>query len=122
LLNKNKFSLTTTSSFLSKDNENEDDDEDHDYDDNLIESNFIEDLKINPTNCAFLSNDDTNCLTNEQVYHLLNNRSDLVKFTKSIEQQISKFNGQTCTSIDLSLYLNHLKSDSSFFVFSRSSL
>ncbi len=106
MLNKNNLSVSTTtsSSFLSKEDDEEEEEEDHDYEDNLIESNFIEDLKINPTSCAFLSNDDSKCLTNEQVYQLLNNQSDLMKFTKSIEQRINKHNEQICTSIDLSSY------------------
>jgi hypothetical protein len=98
LLNKNNLTTTTISSIVS----DEDEDEDPDYDDNLLESNFLEDLKINPTSCAFLSNDDSKCLTNEQVYNLLNNRSDLMKLTKPIEQQINKPNERTCASIDLS--------------------
>ena len=120
LLKKTNLTLTTTtpSSILSEDEE----EDDHDYDDNLLESNFLEDLKINPTACAFLSNDETKCLTNEQVYGILNNRSDLMKLPKSIEQQINKPNEQTCTSIDLSSFSQKFHFHSIIFSSSRSSL
>ncbi len=81
----------------------EDEIEDEDYEDSIIESNLLEDLKTNPESCAFLSSNENKCLTNEQVYKLLNNQSDLIKFSKTIEQQINKPNEQMCTSIDLSL-------------------
>jgi hypothetical protein len=101
LLNKNNIlsaRTTTTSSLLLK----EEEDEDLDYDDHLIESNLLEDLQTNPDACAILSNNENQCLTNEQVYNLLKNRSDLMKFPKLIEQQIIKPNEQICTSIGLS--------------------
>ena len=101
LLKKANLSFTTTSSYLAKDEQEE---EEEDYEDSLLESTLLEDLKTDPTVCAFLSNDDGKCLTNEQVYHLINDRSDLMKFPKSIEQQINKPNEQVCTSIDLSAY------------------
>ncbi len=100
LLNKTKIPLTTTSSLLLNDDEEEEDD-----DDNLIESNLLEDLKTNPDSCAFLPTNENKCLTNERVYQLLNNRSDLMKFSKSIEHQINKPNEQICTSIALSSFI-----------------
>jgi hypothetical protein len=51
-----------------------------------------------------VSTNDEKCLTNEQVYNLLNNQIDLMKFSKPIEQQINKPNEQICTSIDLSSF------------------
>jgi len=101
LLNKPNISTTTISPLLLLE---DDEDEDPDYEDNLTESYLLEDLKANPDSCAFLLNNEKNCLTNEQVYQLLNNRSDLMKFSKSIEQQIIKPTEQICTSIDLSSF------------------
>jgi len=103
---------TTISSLL-----NEDEDEDLDYEDILTESNLIEDLKTNPDSCAYLSNNEDKCLTNEQVYKYLYNKSDLMKFSKSIEQQINKPNEQICTSIALSSLLIFILSKKILFFF-----
>lgn len=91
------------SSSISNINKDEQDDEDVDYDDNINESYFFEDLRNTFDQCAFESSTKTKCLTNRQVYKLLNNKSDLIKFSKVIEQQINNPNEQMCTSIDLSL-------------------
>jgi len=61
---------------------------------------------MNPDSCAFLSNNNNDkCLTNAEVYKYLYNKSDLMKLSKSIEQQINKPNEQICTSIALSSLL-----------------
>ncbi|CAF4102545.1 unnamed protein product [Rotaria socialis] len=95
LLDKKHFSSSSLN--ISKNEE----DEDLDYDDNLTESYLLEDLRNSIDSCAFLSKNDHKCLTNQRVYQLLNNKSDLIKFSKTIEQQINKPNEQMCTSIDL---------------------
>ena len=76
--------------------------EDPDYDDELSESNLRQDLTNDPTSCAFPTKSDSQCVTNEQTYRLLNNHSDLMKLPKNIEQQLKKPNEQMCTFIDLS--------------------
>jgi hypothetical protein len=106
LADKKKRPSTTTTLSSSILNKNDaEDDEVLDYEDNLAESHLLEDLKSNPDSCAFLSSNEYKCLTNEQVYHLINNQSDLMKIPKPIEQQIHKPNEQMCTSIDLSSLL-----------------
>ncbi|CAF5200731.1 unnamed protein product, partial [Rotaria magnacalcarata] len=95
LLEKNKFSSPSLNINIVEE------DEDLDYDDHLMESYLLEDLRNSLDSCAFLSKTDRQCLTNQQVYQLLNNKSDLIKFSKTIEQQINKPNEQMCTSIDL---------------------
>lgn len=92
---------TTTTTFLGKQDAEDNDDDDSDYDDNFLESDFIDDLKSNANTCAFSSNNDQDCLSNTQVYRLIDNRSDFLRFSKQIEQKISKPNEQSCTSIDL---------------------
>ncbi|CAF3558272.1 unnamed protein product [Rotaria sp. Silwood1] len=82
-------------------NKEEEEDEDADYDDNLNESYLLEDLRNSLDSCAFLSSDQNKCLTNKQVYELLHNQSDLIRFSKTIEQQMNKPHEQICTSIDL---------------------
>ncbi|CAF4946392.1 unnamed protein product [Rotaria sp. Silwood1] len=85
-------------------NKEEEEDEDADYDDNLNESYLLEDLRNSLDSCAFLSSDQNKCLTNKQVYELLHNQSDLIRFSKTIEQQMNKPHEQICTSIDLSSF------------------
>lgn len=120
-MNKTKSLSTTTipSSSLLLDYEDEEDE------DNLSESNLLEDFKLNPNSCAFPSTNDDQCLTNEQVYHLLNNRSDLMEFSKTIDKKINNPNEQICTSIDLSLcfilFKKFIKKNDLFLYF-RSSL
>ncbi|CAF0882361.1 unnamed protein product [Adineta steineri] len=97
----NKTKTSSTPSSNNNNNDDDDDDDDLDYEDNINESILLEDYKTNLNSCAFLSNNDDKCLTNEQVYKLLNNKSDLIKFSKIIEHQINKPNEQMCTSIDL---------------------
>lgn len=94
-------STSTRSSFLSKPDDEDNDDDDSDYEDTLLESDFYDDLKSNANTCAFSSSNDQQCLTNTQVYRLIDNRSDFLRFSKQIEQKISKPNEQVCTSIDL---------------------
>ncbi|UJR30169.1 hypothetical protein I4U23_017709 [Adineta vaga] len=79
----------------------QDEDDDLDYDDSISESSLLEDLRNAPNACAFSTTTEDKCLTNKQVYSLLNNQSDLIKFSKVIEQQINKPHEQICTSIDL---------------------
>ena len=102
LLQNKNISITTTiqSSFLPKQPLDEEED-DLDYDENLLESDFYEDFKLNSNACAFSSSNDQQCLTNVQVYQLINNQSDLLRLSKTIEQKIYKPNEQICTSIDL---------------------
>lgn len=83
----------------------EEEDEDLDYDDNLSESYLKEDYQSSFNSCAFISSNEKQCLTNSQVYNLLKKKSDLIKFSKTIEQQINIPNEQMCTSIDLSKLL-----------------
>lgn len=95
------ISSSTLSSETNVDEEEEEEDED-DEEDTIEESNLREDLVNKPDDCAFTSSYQKKCLSNQQVYHLLNNRSDLIKVSKSIQYQINKPNEQMCTSIDLS--------------------
>ncbi|CAF3652461.1 unnamed protein product, partial [Rotaria sordida] len=92
----------TSSSLNINKQEEVEEDEDLDYDDNINESYLLEDLRNGFDSCAFLSSSNQDkCLTNKQVYQSLNNKSDFIKFSKTIEQQINKPNEQMCTSIDL---------------------
>lgn len=78
------------------------DDEGDDDEDMYNESDLQEDLINNADTCAFPSTSEEPCLSNKQVYHLLNNRSDLFQFAKGVEQQLKKPQEQMCTGIDLS--------------------
>ncbi|CAF1203962.1 unnamed protein product, partial [Adineta ricciae] len=91
--NNTKISLDT--------NQNEEEDEDLDYDDSISQSDLLKDLEASSDTCAFPSNTEEKCLTNKQVYNLLNNTSDPIRFGKAIEHQINKPHEQICTSIDL---------------------
>lgn len=67
---------------------------------------LLEDLRMNPNECAFLSTKQKTCLTNKEVYRLLKNRSDLFLTSDTIEKNLNKPNEHTCTSIELSNYPN----------------
>ncbi|CAF0835282.1 unnamed protein product [Rotaria sordida] len=108
--NKSKISLTTKSSLLinqinknheEQEGEIDDDDDDSDYDVPLNEIELKVDLVSNPNACAFVPSSRSQCLTNQQVYTLLHNTTDLMKISKTIEEQLYKPNEHMCTSIDL---------------------
>ena len=82
--------------------DDEQDEFDRDYEENLTVKALVEDLAINRDGCAFPSINDHRCFSNKQVYGLMKNRSDLMKTSRSIEQQLYKPNEHMCTSIDLS--------------------
>jgi hypothetical protein len=79
--------------------EEEDDDDD---DEQLNVASLLEDLTINSDQCAFPSTNEQRCLSNKQVYRLINNHSELIKVSRNIEQQLFKPHERMCTSIDLS--------------------
>lgn len=85
------------------DEEEEEDDENTDYD-NIVETTLLEDFKADPDKCAFSTINEKKCLTNVDVYNLLYNQSDLLKLSKTIDQQINKPDERICTSIDLSAF------------------
>jgi hypothetical protein len=97
-----KKSAPTTLLPLSNDETIDDDDDDDDDSDTLNVAHLREDLINSLDACAFSSSNENKCLTNEQVYRLLNNQSDLIQFSKTIEQQLNKPDERMCTSIDLS--------------------
>ena len=106
IINKNEVS--------SLSNQSDHDEGDGEEEDFLSEEDFnlqhlFEDFRSNPDACAFPSSKQRKCLTNRQVFRLLNNRSDLLKTSRTIEQKLSKPNEHMCTSIDLSTSKTHRK-------------
>ena len=75
---------------------------DFDYEDDQSFSTLFEDLTHNPDGCVFSSKRQKKCFSNRQVYRLIDNRSDLMKISKNIQQQLYRPDEQMCTSIDLS--------------------
>jgi hypothetical protein len=84
------------------DDDDEENEIDRNYEETLTVDSLLEDLTVSPDECAFPSINQNKCLTNRQVYRLINNRTDLMKVSRDIEQQLYKSNEQMCTSIDLS--------------------
>lgn len=114
---KNPSTTTISSSFVNANQNDYDDDENENEDEEIInEFNFRKDLLDNLDSCAFTSINQKECLTNEQVYQLLNNQSDLVKFSKTIEYQLYKPDEQMCTTIDLSMSNSQEKTNNNKFI------
>ena len=105
IISKSKISQLTASSLANSyaHGDDEQDEFDRDYEENLTVKALLEDLTSNQDRCAFPSVNDNQCFSNKQVYGLVNNRSDLMKISRSIEQQLYKPNEQMCTSIHLSM-------------------
>ena len=101
IINKSKSSLSTKAPLLINDIDPFDEEQDDDEESISVE-NFLEDFYNNPHDCAFPSSTTHQCVTNEQVYQMIHNRSDLMKVSTSIEQQLHKPHEHICTSIDLS--------------------
>ena len=101
IINKNKISSINKLPNNQYDASGDDDD-DYLSEEDLNPQNFIEDFVNNPDECAFPSSRQTRCLTNREVFRLMNNRSDLLKTSRTIERNLFKPNEQMCTSIDLS--------------------
>ncbi|CAF2450277.1 unnamed protein product [Rotaria sp. Silwood2] len=101
--NKSKIPLSTKSPLSSSpmNKKYEEEEDESDYDDNLNEIDLKLDLISNPNGCVFVSSSQNKCLTNQQVYSLLSNKTDLMKISKPIEEQLYKPNEHMCTSIDL---------------------
>lgn len=102
IINKNKISSINKLPLSTNDDSGEDDDDDYLSEEDLNPRNFIEDFANNPDECAFPSSRQTRCLTNREVFRLMNNRSDLLKTSRTIERNLFKPHEQSCTSIDLS--------------------
>lgn len=98
VISQGKVSVSTRSPFLTDEIE---DDTDREYDEQLTVAGLLEDLTINPDQCAFPSSSQQRCLSNKQVYQLINNHTELMKVSRNIEQQLFKPNEHMCTSIDL---------------------
>ena len=106
-INKNKISSIGNAYDHREEQETiEEDDDDYLSEDDLNPKHFIEDFHNNPDECAFPSSRQHRCLTNRQVFRLLNNRSDLLQTSRTIEQKLVKSDEQMCTSIDLSKRIN----------------
>lgn len=124
IINKNKISSSINNKLPLSVNNAYDDDDDDDYlsEEDLTPQNFLEDFTNNLDECAFPSSRQTRCLTNQQVFRLMNNRSDLLKTSRIIEQNLFKPNEQMCTSIDLSKTNAIIDKYRKSFVCSRSKL
>jgi hypothetical protein len=118
-INKQKLSLSTRSPLLNRfvETDDEEQESERDYEENLTVSSLLEDLINNPDGCAFPAVNQNRCLSNRQVYQLLDNHIELMKVSHKIEEQLYKPNEQMCTSIELSratLDVSHLIRSCSF--------
>ena len=105
IVNKDRVSSTVGPDSLSYVDPEDENDEDDEQDDGSFDVKTLrEDFDANTNECAFSTTNSSRCLTNGDVFQLIDNRSDLMKVSKSIEQQIHKANEQICTSIDLSAF------------------
>jgi hypothetical protein len=104
IINKSQLLLATKLPLSRNQIDTEDDEDDFDHDDTITMTNLLDDLAHSPNDCAFPSSTQTKCLTNNQVYRLIKNKSDLMKISKTIDKQLHKPNEHMCTSIDLSMY------------------
>lgn len=122
IINKNKLSSIDNQFDHRKDDrilpttDEEDEDDDYLSDEDLNPKYFIEDFQNNPDECAFPSSRQNQCLTNRDVFRLLNNRSDLLKTSRTIEQKLVKPDEPMCTSIDLSKSLKNFSSNNLLFL------
>ena len=103
IINKSKVSVSTRSPLLAdRSSEIDEEENERDYDEQVTVGSLLEDLTINPDQCTFPSTDHHRCLSNRQVYQLINNHSELMKVSRTIEGQLYKPHEHMCTSIDLS--------------------
>ena len=109
IVNKHRASPSSTVasdslSYVDPADDDEQDDE-RNGDDPFDLKTLLDDFDANANECAFPAKNSTRCLTNERVFQLIDKRTDLMKLSKSIEQELHKPNERICSSIDLSASL-----------------